>query len=51
MLCTGNGCVINLVELHDEIKKNELLGVTDWQGRLLISDRAHISMINFIYDL
>jgi len=38
----GNGCVVNLPELVEEIKKNESRGVTDWSERLLISDRAHL---------
>jgi len=42
MLVLGNGCVVNLPELVDEIKKNESRGVTNWSKRLLISDRAHL---------
>jgi adenylosuccinate synthase len=42
MLVLGNGCVVNLPELVDEIKKNESRGVTNWSQRLLISDRAHL---------
>ncbi|CAF2399311.1 unnamed protein product [Rotaria sp. Silwood2] len=38
----GNGCVVNLPELVEEIKKNESRGVTNWAERLLISDRAHL---------
>lgn len=38
----GNGCVINLPELLEEIKKNESRGVTNWSKRLFISDRAHL---------
>ncbi|CAF1289956.1 unnamed protein product [Adineta ricciae] len=38
----GNGCVVNLPELVEEIKKNESRGVTDWSQRLFISDRAHL---------
>ena len=38
----GNGCVVNLPELVEEIQKNESRGVTDWSQRLFISDRAHL---------
>jgi adenylosuccinate synthase len=38
----GNGCVVNLPELVEEIQKNESHGVTKWSDRLLISDRAHL---------
>ena len=38
----GNGCVVNLPELVDEIKKNESRAVTNWKERLFISDRAHL---------
>lgn len=38
----GNGCVVNLPELVEEIQKNESRGVTNWSKRLLISDRAHL---------
>jgi adenylosuccinate synthase len=38
----GNGCVVNLPELVEEIQKNESRGVTNWTERLLISDRAHL---------
>ncbi|CAF3993723.1 unnamed protein product, partial [Rotaria magnacalcarata] len=38
----GNGCVVNLPELVEEIKKNESRGVTNWSTRLFISDRAHL---------
>lgn len=44
----GNGCVVNLPELVDEIKKNESRGVNNWAGRLLISDRAHLGTTLFI---
>ncbi|CAF2989191.1 unnamed protein product [Rotaria sp. Silwood2] len=38
----GNGCVVNLPELREEIQKNESRGITNWSNRLLISDRAHL---------
>ncbi|CAF3833484.1 unnamed protein product [Rotaria magnacalcarata] len=38
----GNGCVVNLPELVEEIQKNESRGVKNWSQRLLISDRAHL---------
>jgi adenylosuccinate synthase len=44
IIILGNGCVVNLPELVDEIKKNESRGVTDWSQRLLISDRAHLGI-------
>ena len=40
----GNGCVVNLPELVDEINKNESRGITNWSKRLLISDRAHLGI-------
>ena len=41
-LFSGNGVVIHLPGLFDELKKNEDKGLKDWQNRLLISDRAHL---------
>ena len=38
----GNGVVVHLGQMFEEIAKNEAKGLTDWQSRLLISDRAHI---------
>ncbi|CAH0594372.1 unnamed protein product [Chrysodeixis includens] len=38
----GNGVVIHLPGLFDELKKNELKGMEGWQDRLIISDRAHL---------
>lgn len=38
----GNGVVVHLGQLFDEIEKNEKHGLKDWQKRLLISDRAHL---------
>lgn len=38
----GNGLVVHLNGLLDEIAKNEKKGLTDWASRLLLSDRAHI---------
>ncbi|KAI1295602.1 Adenylosuccinate synthetase [Halotydeus destructor] len=38
----GNGVVIHLPQLFDEIHKNEAKGMKDWKKRLLISDRAHL---------
>ncbi|XP_075223793.1 adenylosuccinate synthetase [Lycorma delicatula] len=38
----GNGVVIHLPGLFDELEKNEKKGLTGWQNRLLISDRAHL---------
>jgi len=38
----GNGVVIHLPGLFDELSKNEAKGMTGWQDRLVISDRAHL---------
>ncbi|XP_001601167.1 adenylosuccinate synthetase isoform X1 [Nasonia vitripennis] len=38
----GNGVVIHLPGLFEELEENEAQGLKDWQGRLIISDRAHI---------
>jgi len=42
MSVIGNGVVVHLAQLFEEIEKNEAKGLTNWQKRLLISDRAHI---------
>lgn len=39
---SGNGVVIHLPGLFDEVEKNEQKGLKDWQERLIISDRAHL---------
>ncbi|KAG1671440.1 Adenylosuccinate synthetase [Nymphon striatum] len=38
----GNGMVIHVPGLFEEIEKNEKKGLTGWQDRLIISDRAHL---------
>ncbi|XP_011860323.1 PREDICTED: adenylosuccinate synthetase [Vollenhovia emeryi] len=38
----GNGVVIHLPGLFEELEKNESKGLKDWEDRLVISDRAHI---------
>jgi len=38
----GNGVVVHLPGLFEELKKNEAKGLKDWENRLLISDRAHL---------
>lgn len=38
----GNGVVIHLPGLFDEIGKIESKGIKDWKDRLLISNRAHL---------
>ncbi|KAK0097622.1 hypothetical protein PV326_000585 [Microctonus aethiopoides] len=38
----GNGVVIHIPGLFEELEQNELKGLRDWQDRLIISDRAHI---------
>lgn len=40
----GPGMVIHLPGLFGEIEHNEKLGLTGWNERLLISDRAHLVM-------
>ncbi|ODM88200.1 Adenylosuccinate synthetase [Orchesella cincta] len=41
-ILTGNGVVVHLPGLFEELKKNEDKGLADWNNRLLISDRAHL---------
>lgn len=43
-LFAGNGVVVHLPGLFEEIKKNEEKGLTDWGRRLIISSRAHLGM-------
>ncbi|XP_071528370.1 adenylosuccinate synthetase isozyme 1 A [Panulirus ornatus] len=38
----GNGVIVHLGQMFEEIKKNEAKGLKDWQKRLIISDRSHI---------
>jgi len=38
----GNGVVIHLAQLFDEVRKNEEKGLKNWKNRLIISDRAHL---------
>ena len=40
----GPGMVIHLPGLFGEIAHNEALGLTGWNERLKISDRAHLVM-------
>jgi adenylosuccinate synthase len=40
----GNGVVIHLSQLFDEIRKNETKGLSNWKQRLFISDRAHLGL-------
>ncbi|XP_055587100.1 adenylosuccinate synthetase [Uranotaenia lowii] len=42
----GNGVVIHLPGLFEELAKNEAKGLTDWEKRLIISNRAHL-----VFDL
>ena len=42
--CPGNGVVVHLPGLFEEIHKNEAKGLSGWQERLLISNRAHLGM-------
>ncbi|XP_055314841.1 adenylosuccinate synthetase [Sitodiplosis mosellana] len=38
----GNGVVIHLPGLFEELAKNEGKGLLNWQNRLIVSDRAHL---------
>lgn len=38
----GNGVVVHLPGLFEELVKNEAKGLSDWQNRLIVSDRAHL---------
>ena len=38
----GNGVVVHLPGLFEEIAKNEAKGLSAWKDRLFISDRAHL---------
>lgn len=38
----GNGVIVHLGQMFEEIQKNEAKGLKDWSKRLLISDRSHI---------
>ncbi|VDH97676.1 Hypothetical predicted protein, partial [Mytilus galloprovincialis] len=38
----GNGVVVHLPDLFEEIEKNVQKGLEDWKNRLIISDRAHL---------
>ncbi|XP_052567383.1 adenylosuccinate synthetase, partial [Culex pipiens pallens] len=42
----GNGVVIHLPGLFEELAKNEAKGLTNWESRLIISNRAHL-----VFDL
>jgi adenylosuccinate synthase len=43
----GNGVVIHLSQLFDEIHKNESKGLKNWKQRLFISNRAHLGDDHF----
>lgn len=38
----GSGVVVHIPDLFDELEKNEAKGLTGWETRLKISDRAHL---------
>ena len=38
----GNGVVVHVPGLFEEIQKNEEKGLTEWKNTLKISDRAHL---------
>lgn len=42
VLFLGNGVVVHLPGLFEELAKNEAKGLQDWQNRLIVSDRAHL---------
>jgi len=42
ILLLGNGVVVHLPGLFEEISTNEAKGLSGWKDRLLISDRAHL---------
>lgn len=42
ILFLGNGVVVHLPGLFEELTKNEAKGLSDWQNRLIVSDRAHL---------
>lgn len=42
----GNGVVIHLPGLFEEVAKNEAKGLSTWKERLIVSDRAHL-----VFDL
>lgn len=42
ILFLGNGVVVHLPGLFEELAKNEAKGLSDWQNRLIVSDRAHL---------
>lgn len=39
---TGNGVVVHLPGLFEELAKNESKGLHNWEKRLIVSDRAHL---------
>ena len=41
-LITGNGVVVHVPSLFEELEKNEAKGLKNWDNRLKISDRAHM---------
>ncbi|KAF2348367.1 Adenylosuccinate synthetase [Trinorchestia longiramus] len=42
MSLIGNGVVVHMDQLFEELAKNEAKGLKGWENRLIISDRAHI---------
>lgn len=38
----GNGVVVHVPGFFEELEKNIAKGLTGWENRLLLSDRAHI---------
>lgn len=50
LLFSGNGVVVNLPELFNEIEKNEGKGLTNLEKRLKISNRAHLGKFIFFFS-
>ena len=47
---TGNGTVIHMPGLFQEIEKNEAKGLKGWKDRLRISSRAHMGEFNLLLN-
>lgn len=42
IIVLGNGVVVHLPNMFDEIEFNVKRGLKNWENRLFISDRAHL---------
>jgi Adenylosuccinate synthetase len=45
-MLSGNGVVVHLPGMYEELKKCEAKGLRDWQTKLFLSDKAHL-----VFDL